>query len=117
MRDVGRLVTRSPALMSSSLERKLRPTVAFLLTQGLVPADFDRMLTKHPALFTHRRARGAPQCDRHCSKRSPAECAALLHATARSLNDKIIPVVDFLSDLGVKDVARVLRAMPQARAP
>ncbi len=34
----------------------------------------------------------------------------------RSLNDKIIPVVDFLSDLGVKDVSRVLRAMPQLLA-
>ncbi len=56
VRDLGRLVTRCPALLSSSLERKLRPTVAFLLTQGLTLADFDRMLVKHPALFTHRHA-------------------------------------------------------------
>jgi hypothetical protein len=56
VRDLGRLVTRCPALLSSSLDRKLRPTVAFLLSQGLTVADFDRMLVKHPALFTHRRA-------------------------------------------------------------
>lgn len=83
VRDVGRLVQRCPSLLSASLDGKLRPTVAFLLSQGVTMDDLDRMLVKHPPLFTH------------------------------SLNEKVIPVVDFLCDLGVKDMRRVLRAMPQ----
>lgn len=113
-----KIFLKRPQVFVCSLEEYLKPSMLYLESLGVERSQWSRILVQFPALLTYGKAKiQEAVAFLHEAGLSSADVGFVIsrfpHVVSFNVEDKLIPTLEFLKSIGVKDVASFLRRSPQ----